>query len=208
MSAWPFQAFTSELGELVVRKDLDMVQPTTPNPETTSIIDEQLDNKASEIVDRYVAWSAAAGVIPFPLLDMLAVGGLQLHMLRRIAEIYEPVNNVHFSAERGKAVIASLVGTGTATMTGAGLSSLLKGVPGVGTVLASLSMPALSAASTYAVGHVFIKHFASGGTLLNFKPEDYREFIKAQAEKARAGSIATPAPIEQPPDSKGVTSTL
>jgi hypothetical protein len=26
----------------------------------------------------------------------------------------------------------------------------------------------------------FIQHFASGGTLLDFNPPDYREFIKAQ----------------------------
>jgi uncharacterized protein (DUF697 family) len=186
-----------------------MMQPTMPTTEAMPILDEHLDSKASEIVERYVAWSAAAGVIPVPLLDMLAVGGLQLHMLRRIAEIYEPVNNVHFSAERGKAIIASLVGTGTATMTGVGVSSLLKTFPGVGTILASLSMPALSAASTYAIGHVFIKHFASGGTLLNFKPEDYREFIKAQADKARARSIPTPTtPIEHPPSSKSAAGTL
>jgi uncharacterized protein (DUF697 family) len=185
-----------------------MVQPTMPTTETVPVLDEQLDSKASEVVDRYVAWSAAAGVIPVPLLDMMAVGGLQLHMLRRIAEIYEPANDVHFSEERGKAVIASLVGTGTATMTGVGLSSLLKTFPGVGTILASLSMPALAAASTYAIGHVFIKHFASGGTLLNFKPEDYREFIKAQAEKARARSIPTPTPpMEQPRASKTAATT-
>jgi hypothetical protein len=30
---------------------------------------------------------------------------------------------------------------------------------------------------------VFIQHFASGGTLLDFNPPDYREFIKAQQEK-------------------------
>jgi hypothetical protein len=28
-----------------------------------------------------------------------------------------------------------------------------------------------------------MKHFASGGTLLDFDPPDYKEFIKAQQEK-------------------------
>jgi hypothetical protein len=44
-------------------------------------------------------------------------------------------------------------------------------------------MPALSAGATYIIGKVFIQHFASGGTLLDFNPPDYREFIKAQREK-------------------------
>jgi uncharacterized protein (DUF697 family) len=170
-----------------------MVQQTdTIEAATILLADRELDKKAAGLVDRYVAWSAAAGVIPVPLVDMLAVGGLQLQMLRRIAEVYEPVNAVHFSEERGKAVIASLIGTSTATITGVGIASIMKGVPGIGTILASLSMPALAAASTYAIGHVFIKHFASGGTLLDFEPENYREFIRAQTEKLRATSRTTP----------------
>jgi hypothetical protein len=28
-----------------------------------------------------------------------------------------------------------------------------------------------------------MKHFASGGTLLDFSPPDYREFIKSQQER-------------------------
>src|SRR4051812_7844833 len=172
---------------------------------STLVLERELDQKAATIVDRYVAWSAAAGAIPIPPVGMVAVGGLQLHMLRRIAEIYEPVNQVHFSQERGKAVIASLVGTSAATVTGVGISSLMKGVPGIGTILASLSMPALSAASTYAIGHVFIKHFASGGTLLDFEPENYREFIRAQTEKLRGSARNAPSSTsssEQSPPSK------
>jgi hypothetical protein len=43
-------------------------------------------------------------------------------------------------------------------------------------------MPVLSAGATYAIGKAFVQHFASGGTLLDFNPPDYREFIKAQKE--------------------------
>jgi uncharacterized protein (DUF697 family) len=181
-----------------------MVQPTETREATAVVLSNgQLDKKASDLVDRYVAWSAAAGVIPLPIVDMLAVGGLQLQMLRRIAEVYEPINDVQFSEERGKAIIASLVGTSTATITGLGVASIMKGLPGIGTILASLSMPAVSAAATYAIGHVFIKHFASGGTLLNFNPENYREFIKAQTDKVRTRSApASPATVEQPGTSK------
>ena len=51
-------------------------------------------------------------------------------------------------------------------------------------------MPVFSAGATYVIGKVFIQHFASGGTLLDFNPPDYREFIKAQKEKwnARVGN--------------------
>lgn len=188
-------------------KGFNMVQQTETSEAVTVVLsDHELDKKASEIIDRYVAWSAAAGVIPVPIVDMLAVGGLQLQMLRRIAEIYEPINAVHFSEERGKAIIASLVGTSTATIAGAGVASIMKGFPGIGTILASLSMPALSAAATYAIGHVFIKHFASGGTLLDFHPENYRDFIKAQTEKLRARPPGA-ASVDQPGNSKSTAAS-
>jgi hypothetical protein len=44
-------------------------------------------------------------------------------------------------------------------------------------------MPVLSAGATYAIGKAFIQHFASGGTLLDFNPPDYRDFVKAQKER-------------------------
>jgi hypothetical protein len=44
-------------------------------------------------------------------------------------------------------------------------------------------MPVLSAGATYAIGKAFIQHFQSGGTLLDFNPPDYREFVRSQKEK-------------------------
>jgi hypothetical protein len=55
----------------------------------------------------------------------------------------------------------------------------------------------LSAGATYAIGKAFIQHFESGGTLLDFNPPDYREFVKAQKEmwesraKGRSASSTT-----------------
>ena len=73
----------------------------------------------------------------------------------------------------------------------------MKGVPGIGWAVGALSMPVLSAGATYVIGKVFIQHFASGGTLLDFNPPDYREFIKAQKQKFSARS-STPPPAGQP----------
>jgi uncharacterized protein (DUF697 family) len=165
---------------------------------------ERQDQIAAEVVNRYSAWAAAAGVIPVPVVDVLAVGGLQLRMLRRLAEVYD----VPFADNVGKSVIAALVGgilpASAAPVTAMGVASALKVFPLIGTTLASMSMPALSAAATYAVGKVFIQHFASGGTLLDFNPHDYREFMRSQAEKAKAKSFvaSTPAAAEPPARTK------
>ena len=155
------------------------------------LTDENRDTLATELVDRYSLYSGAAGLIPVPLIDVAAVGGLQLVMLRRLSEIY----NVPFTDNRGKAVIASIAGSvlpaSTATTTAMTAGSLAKGIPGVGWVVGALTMPVFSACATYVIGKVFIQHFASGGTLLDFNPPDYREFIKAQKQKFEARSGGT-----------------
>jgi uncharacterized protein (DUF697 family) len=138
------------------------------------------DRRASavKLVERFALWSGAAGLIPVPLVDLAAVGGIQIQMLRRISQIYD----VPFSENRGKSVISSLAGSMIPVSSGIGVASIIKSVPIVGTVISVIAMPALSAGATYAIGMVFIQHFTSGGTLLDFNPSDYREFVKAQKE--------------------------
>jgi len=156
---------------------------------------------AADVVNRYSAWAAAAGVIPVPVVDVLAVGGVQLKMLRELSRIYD----VEFSENIGKSVIGVLVGAlvpaGAAPAAAMGFASALKFVPVIGSAIASLSMPAFSAAATYAVGKVFIRHFASGGTLLDFNPQEYRDFLRQQARsKSKAEKDAvTAAPATDAP---------
>jgi uncharacterized protein (DUF697 family) len=184
-------------------KGSHMAQETTESGVTNdtagsvAITDERRDELASEVVDRFSLWSGAAGLIPVPIADMAAVGGVQLLMLRRLSDIY----GVPFIENRGKSIIASLAGSvlpaSTATSGAMTIGSLVKGLPGIGWAVGALSMPVLSAGATYVIGKVFIQHFASGGTLLDFNPPDYREFIKAQKQKFSARSSAPP-PAGQP----------
>lgn len=174
--------------------------------------DERRDELASQVVDRFSLWSGAAGLIPIPIADMAAVGGVQLVMLRRLSEIY----GVPFSENRGKSIIASLAGAvlpaSTATTSAMTVGSLVKALPGLGWAVGALSMPVLSAGATYVIGKVFIQHFASGGTLLDFNAPDYREFIKAQKEKFNARpatppAAAQPGPAARSASAKGAAAT-
>jgi uncharacterized protein (DUF697 family) len=151
---------------------------TEKDPAETADTPELRNEIASKLVDRFAIWSGVAGLIPVPVVDVFAVGGLQIQMLRRISQIYD----VPFSENRGKALIASLAGSMIPTTSGIGAASALKAVPIVGTIAAGFVMPALSAGATYAIGKAFIQHFASGGTLLDFNPPDYRDFFRAQKE--------------------------
>ncbi len=137
---------------------------------------------AEKLVNRFSMWSGAAGLIPIPLADIAAVGGVQLQMLRKLSELFE----VPFSENMGKSAIAALVGAVIPATSAVGVASAAKGVPVIGTTIGVLSMPALSAGATYLIGKAFIQHFASGGTLLDFHAPDYREFIKEQADKLKS----------------------
>jgi uncharacterized protein (DUF697 family) len=172
---------------------------------TTATPEERRDAEAAQLVDRFSLWSGAAGLIPLPIVDMAAVSGVQLQMLRRLSEIY----GVPFAENRGKSLIASLAGSvipaSTATTAAMGVSSVLKGIPGIGTVISTFTMPMFSAGATYVIGKVFIQHFASGGTLLDFNPPDYREFIKAQKEKWASRSTMTPSASEPADPTQGAS---
>jgi uncharacterized protein (DUF697 family) len=153
--------------------------------------------RAAKLVERFSLWSGAAGLIPVPFVDLAAIGGVQIQMLRRISRIY----SVPFAENRGKALIASLAGSMIPASSGIGVASIVKSVPFVGTAISGIVMPVLSAGATYAIGMAFIQHFASGGTLLDFNARDYREFIKAQKENWSTRSGAAPAAAKSAPTS-------
>ncbi len=116
--------------------------------------------KANEIVRNHVGFALGAALIPMPGADLLAVSAVQLNMLRQLAKLYQ----VGFMDTLGKNLISAVVGTSAARLG----ASLVKAIPGIGTVIGEISMPALSGASTYALGKVVANHFQKGGTLEDF----------------------------------------
>ncbi len=169
------------------------VESETMEPTKTPEIDfAARTNTANNTVKKYMIGSLAVGLIPIPLLDLAAVAGVQLKMLHSLAGEYD----IGFSKEIGKSAIASLLGGVFTTETAIPVASLIKAVPFVGQVSGAISVSVLSAAATYAVGKVFIQHFESGGTFLDFDPEKVREHFAEQlkeGEKVAANLKASEA---------------
>ncbi|MDM8551312.1 YcjF family protein [Desulfobacterales bacterium HSG2] len=132
--------------------------------------DKSKEARADEIIKNYVAWSAGAALIPLPAIDMVAVTLIELKMLKELCDHYE----IPFSEQIGKTLVASLIGGFHA---GAFSGSLLKLVPVFGLTVATASIVVLSGTLTYAVGKVFVQHFETGGTLLNFDPSKMKAFF-------------------------------
>lgn len=134
--------------------------------------------QAEKSLRYYGKWAAAAGVIPVPVADLAAVTGVQLKMLNDIAKIYD----VPFKSDMGKATIGALAGSLIPAKLGYGtVGSLIKSIPVVGTIAGVATLPAFNYGSTVAIGRVFAKHFASGGTLLDFSAEAVKDQVAADA---------------------------
>lgn len=135
------------------------------------------DMLATEAIKKYSLYSAGAGLIPMPLVDFAAISAIQLTMLKQVSSIYD----VPFDVDRGRSIVAALIGGLAGTNLGYGLGrNLLKAVPFVGPVLGGFSVSAMGGAVTWAVGRVFMQHFASGGTLLDFDPDAMRQHFKRE----------------------------
>jgi uncharacterized protein (DUF697 family) len=148
--------------------------------ETTFVPSEESDERGQSIIRQHVYAAMGAGLIPMPMVDLLSITGVQLNMLRRLAQEY----NVPFRKDLGKSVIAALVG-GAVPVTFCGpVASAIKMIPLVGWTTAGLTMSLFGGASTYAIGKVFAQHFASGGTFLDLDPTTVREYF---AEKLKEG---------------------
>ncbi len=130
-----------------------------------------------KLIKNHVLWSMGAGLIPVPIVDFFAVGAIQLDLVRQLCKLYE----VSFRENDGKAIVSALTGSGVARLG----AQAIKFIPGVGTVLGSVSMSVLSGASTYAVGQVFRKHFETGGTILDFDTSRLKKMYDEQFEKGK-----------------------
>lgn len=129
------------------------------------------------IVRNHMIWSMGAGVIPVPLVDFLAVGAIQIDMVRQISRAFD----IDYKESEGKTLITALTGAGLARMG----ASLIKSIPGIGSVLGGASSAVLSGASTFAVGQVFKKHFETGGTFLDFDLGRLKKYYDEQFEKGK-----------------------
>jgi uncharacterized protein (DUF697 family) len=142
--------------------------------------------EALHIIKSKCGWATGAGFVPIPLLDLAAITAVQVRMVQQLARVY----HVPFRVDAVKRIIGVVVGSGGAVLVAAPVASLLKVFPVVGTFLGTFVEPAAAAASTYALGHVFLHHFESGGTLLNLDPDAMRQHYYEEYRKAHDQSAA------------------
>lgn len=152
------------------------------------------EGQARKIVNKYMWLSMGVGLLPFPLLDVAGITAVQLRMLQLLSEQY----TVPFSRDIGKKVISALLGSIVPVSLTGSIWSLTKFVPGLG-LIAGLSMPIFAGAATYAIGKVFIQHFESGGTFLDFEPAKVQEYFRQEFDRGKDVAAGARAEAGTPP---------
>ncbi len=138
-------------------------------------------SETGKLIRNYTMYSIGVGLVPIPIADFVGLTALQLNMLRKLSHMYD----VPFLKDKGKKLIAALLGGGIPVSMSATTASLLKFVPIIGHTIASLSISVLGGASTYAIGKVFVQHFESGGTFLDFDPMEVKEYFAKEFKEGQ-----------------------
>lgn len=133
--------------------------------------------QAQRIVNHHVLWSLGAGAIPLPVLDVLAVTGIQLDMMIALCHHFKRP----FSEQWAKTIISSMSGSIAARYA----ASYIKFIPVVGSLIGGASMAIMSATSAYALGQVFITYLSAGKDLEDIDLEEAKVQYEKELEKGK-----------------------
>jgi small GTP-binding protein len=127
-------------------------------------VEDAIDRRAWETVDKYT-WGAggAAALTPFPIVDLVAGCAISTKMVVDLGKVYRQDVDLQAAVtllgQLGKNLV-SILGVSVATPAiAAAVGSLLKAVPGVGTLAGQLLQGIVQALVTRWIGAVFIKYF-------------------------------------------------
>lgn len=104
------------------------------------------NKSADRTITTHVIWAMGAGLIPLPLVDLAAVTAVQVDMLHQLSRDY----GQQVPRDKLRTFVSAVAGSTLARLG----ASLVKTIPGIGSLFGGLSMSVLSGASTYAVGEV------------------------------------------------------
>lgn len=161
-----------DIKDYAKKKIKDTIMSNTNNDK------DQKSAHADTVIKNHIVWAMGASFIPLPVIDVFAVSGLQLDMIKGLCRVYD----VNFSETQGKAIVTSLTSSALARI---GARSLIKLVPGIGSLIGGVTLSVFNGASTYALGEVFKQHFSAGGTFLDFDTERLKKYYREKFEKGK-----------------------
>jgi GTP-binding protein EngB required for normal cell division/uncharacterized protein (DUF697 family) len=142
----------------------------------------QIDARAWQIVERSM-WQAgaAAALSPLPVIDLAAGLGITSHMVLQLARVYRQKIDLDTAgrlvSELGKQLVSVAGANVAAPVAASGIASLLKTVPGVGTISGGLLQGMVQVLVTRWIGGVFVEYFRSE---MSEKATDWASLARSQ----------------------------
>ncbi len=127
-------------------------------------VQASLDRRAWQTVDKY-AWGAggAAALTPFPIVDLVAGCAISTKMVVELGRVYRQEIDldtaVKLLGQLGKNLLSILGASAATPLVASIVASLIKTVPGVGTIAGQLLQGTVQALITRWIGAVFIHYF-------------------------------------------------
>ncbi|MDA7950402.1 MAG: GTP-binding protein [Pirellulaceae bacterium] len=127
-------------------------------------VQKSLDNQAKKLVERYMfSAGSMAALSPWPLVDLAAGCTINTKMVFELAQIYRQKIDLETATsllgQLGKNLV-SVLGVSAATPVVTSLvASLVKSVPGIGTLTGGFMQAVVQAVITRWIGLVFIEYF-------------------------------------------------
>jgi uncharacterized protein (DUF697 family) len=167
------------------QEDVIMTEKLEGQEEALTLRMKRID-KAHNAVKNYTMGAMTVGLVPIPMADMIALSAIQMKMVHSVAGIYD----VPFSKNVAKSIIGSMLGSSIAVTLAMPVASFIKVIPIIGQSSGTISTALIGSASTYAIGKVFVEHFESGGTFLDFDEDKAKNHFKELYEEGRAFVVA------------------
>lgn len=154
------------------------------------------------IIRKRVYCAIGLGLAPLPLVDLAGLLTIQMELVHALAAKY----GVPYRADLTKTVLGSVLGSLLPVAAAPAFASLAKFIPFIGMTTSAVTMSVTGGAATYAIGRIFARHFASGGSLLDVDTAKMRESFKTNYQKGKDyvaklrkkdGAEAEPAEADQ-----------
>lgn len=131
------------------------------------------NQRANEVIKEHVIGALSLGLLPVPVVDLVIITVIQLRMLRQLSALY----GVPYSRPLARMAIGMVLGALVPVKTTVLAASLLKLIPGFGSLIAGSTSSVTAGAIVYASGRVFVGHFEKGGNLVDFEIDRVREAL-------------------------------
>ena len=145
------------------------------NPKNNSEIQEVgKHTEAIKIIKVHSVLAGVAALSPIPITDVAGIGGVQLTMLIRLSKLYNIDVNLEIFKDM---IIGSMGGLITETIISWAVS-LVKAIPGIGTLVGEIMQPPIAFAITYAMGRGFLYFIESDADITKTTSSEFGNIAK------------------------------